>query len=100
MIIHNTTYSVAHESDEEWVQWARGLLLPAISKLPGVSSCKFLKLLTEVENDGVTYTVQTEITSLPAAEEFLTEHTPRLQSLVAEAFPGRVLFFQTLLKVM
>lgn len=100
MIIHNTTYSVVHEADDDWVQWAKERLVPAITELPGVRSCRFLKLLTEVESDGVTYTVQTEIETLPAAEEFLEKHDPGLQSRIADAFPGQVLYFQTLLKIM
>lgn len=74
--------------------------MPAVHALPGVRSSRFLKLLTEVESDGITYTIQTEIDSLPAAEEFLEKHDPRLQSLMTDAFPGQVLYFQTLLKIM
>ncbi len=100
MIIHNTTYSVAPEAEAQWALWMQEHHVPAVSALPGVSSCRFLKLLTEVESDGITYTVQAEIDTLPAAEEFLEKHDSRLQSLMTDAFPGQVLYFQTLLKIM
>ncbi len=100
MIIHNTTYSVAPSSDAEWALWIQEHHVPAVRELPGVRSCRFLKLLTEVESDGITYTIQTEIDTLPAVEEFLEKHDPGLQSRMADAFPGQVLYFQTLLKIM
>lgn len=100
MIIHNTTYSVLPESEEHWIHWIKEQHIPRIEKLPGVKSCQFLKLLTEIESDGITYTIQTELDSLTAGESYLQKHDPELQSGMMKNFPGQVLFFQTLLKIM
>ena len=100
MIIHNTTYSVLPGSEERWVRWTKEHHITGIEALPGVRSCRFLKLLTEVESDGVTYTVQTEIETLPAGELFLEKHDPAMQERMLGVFPGEVVFFQTLLKVL
>ncbi|GAA4444424.1 hypothetical protein GCM10023091_34510 [Ravibacter arvi] len=100
MIIHNTTYSVAPPAEAKWVLWVQEHHVPAIHALPGVSSCRFLKLLTEVEQDGITYTIQVELADLDAGEAFLQAHDPVFQAEMQEHFPGQVLYFQTLLKVM
>lgn len=100
MIIHNTTYSVLPTSEETWVAWIKETHLRKIESLPGVKTCQFLKLLTEVESDGVTYTIQVELDNLPNGEAFLEKHDPLLQSEVLKEFPEQVIYFQTLLKIM
>lgn len=100
MIIHNTTYSILPEIEEEWVSWVKESQLPVIKQVPGVKNCQFLKLLTEIESDGITYTIQVEIDSLAHGEAFLTEHDPALQNRVMERFPNKAIYFQTLLKIM
>jgi hypothetical protein len=74
--------------------------LPRVENIQGVVKCQLLKLLTEIESDGVTYTVQVEINNLSDAELFLTEHDPTLQTEITNAFPEQVIYFQTLLKIM
>lgn len=100
MIIHNTTYSISPECEADWIAWIQNVHLPKVKSLPDVKSCRFLKLLTEVETDGITYTIQTEIGSLASGEAFIGQHDPALQSDMMARFTGRMAYFQTLLKIM
>lgn len=99
MIIHNTTYSILPEIENRWVKWMQREHIPQIKTLPGVVNCRFLKLMTEIEGDEVTYALQTEIDNLPASEAFLQEHSPVRQHQMKQLFPGQVLYFETVLKI-
>lgn len=100
MIVHNTTYHVLPEVEERWLTWMKQQHIPQIKSLQGIRSCRLLKLLTEVEGDGITYTIQTEIDNVPAGEAFLQELSPSLQNHIRSQFPGQVLYFETLLRVL
>ncbi len=98
MILHNTTYNVLFEAETSWFEWMKARHLPALRGTPGVAACTFLRLLTEIDNGGSTYTVQVRFTALDAYEQFLLKYNPSLQDQITAGFPNQFVSFQTTLK--
>lgn len=98
MIIFNTTYNITHTVEQEWLQWMKTIHVPEIYTTQLISEVKILKLLTEIENQGVTYTCQLSFITM---EDFLTyqmQFQDDLQEKHHDLFKGQYVSFRTLLK--
>ena len=58
MIIFNITINISYAAEKDWLDFMKTVHIPEIlaTKLP--LECKLLRLLTEIENEGSTYTTQ------------------------------------------
>jgi hypothetical protein len=98
MIIFNTTYNITHTVEPEWLEWMKITHIPELQATELISEIKFLKLLTEIENQGVTYTCQLAFITM---EDFLTyqmQFQDDLQEKHHQQFKGQYVSFRTLLE--
>jgi len=98
MIIFNITVNISYSAEQEWVTYMKTIHIPEIlaSKLP--LEVKFLRLLTEIENDGSTYTTQFAFLTM---EDFLAYQTHFQTPLLEkhhQRFSGQYVSFRTLLE--
>ena len=98
MILFNTTYSVAPEVAPDWLRWMKAFYLPAVmaTKLP--VSHKVLRLLTELDNGGVTYSVQLDFTTLEDYDTYQNLHADAMQQRIQHRFGNQFVSFDTLLE--
>ena len=98
MIIYNTTYSVADEIAQDWLHWMKRFFVPAAmaTELPG--SHKILRLLTELDNGGTTYSVQLDFKTMADYSAYLAYHADTLRQRIQHRFGNQFISFDTLLE--
>ncbi|WP_080057011.1 DUF4286 family protein [Spirosoma aerolatum] len=98
MILYNTTYSVATEIADDWVRWMKRFYLPAAIATELPVSYKILRLLTELDNGGTTFSVQLDFTTRADYETYLEHHADTLRQRIQHRFSGQFVSFDTLLQ--
>ncbi len=98
MILHNITVNISRIAEMEWFDWVRTVHIPDYMATGLPIDHKMLRLLTEIENEGTTYSIQFFFKNM---EDFLTyqnEHQARLQQDHHRRFKDRYVEFRTLLE--
>lgn len=98
MILYNTTYSVAVEAGSDWLHWMKTAQLPAIMDTNLPVGHRVLQLLTEIDNGGVTYSVQLDFSTMADYETYQTQHANAMERQIQHRFGGQYVSFDTLLE--
>lgn len=98
MIIYNTTYSVAAPVATDWLRWMKTFHLPAVVATGLPQSHRVLRLLTELDNGGVTYSVQLDFATRADYDAYLSRHADAMQQRIQHRFGGQFVSFDTLLE--
>lgn len=98
MILYNTTYSVAIETGPDWLRWMKTFQMPAVMATGLPVSHKIRRLLTEIDNGGVTYSVQLDFHTLADYEAYQQHHADALQQRIHHRFGGQFVSFDTVLE--
>jgi hypothetical protein len=98
MIIFNITVNISYAAEKEWLQYMKTVHIPEIlaTKLP--LECKLLRLLTEIENEGSTYTSQFTFRTMEDFLAYQTHFQADLQERHHALFNGQYVSFRTLLE--
>ncbi len=98
MIIYNITFNINFPAEKEWLQYMKNHYMPKILETGLPVECKMFRLLTEIENEGATYTVQFRFNCM---EDFMAYQTKYQSSLIDKhhnMFNGQYVSFRTLLE--
>ncbi|MBD2752800.1 DUF4286 family protein [Spirosoma validum] len=98
MILYNTTYSVATEIDTDWLRWMKLFFLPAAMATELPVEHKILRLLTELDNGGVTYSVQLNFSAMEDYLAYQELHADTLRKRIQHRFGNQFVSFDTLLE--
>lgn len=98
MILYNTTYSVASEVAIDWLRWMKLFFLPAVMITDLPVGNKILRLLTELDNGGVTYSVQIDFDTMAAYLAYQKGHADSLRQRIHHRFGNQFVSFDTLLE--
>ncbi|MFD2570712.1 DUF4286 family protein [Spirosoma soli] len=98
MILYNTTYSVASEIASDWLRWMKAFYLPAVMATQLPVSYRMLRLLTELDNGGVTYSVQFDFRTMDDYSSYQHLHADAMQERIKHRFSNQFLSFDTLLE--
>ncbi|MBD2699348.1 DUF4286 family protein [Spirosoma sp. BT702] len=98
MIVYNTTYSVATEVADDWLRWMKRFYVPAVLATELPLSHRILRLLTEIDNQGVTYSVQLDFDTLGDYTTYQEQHADALRQRIQHRFGGQYVSFDTLLE--
>ena len=98
MILYNVTVNVDSDLASEWLDWMKGHHIPKVISTGCFSGYKILRLLTEVENSGITYSIQYQMKDLAAYEYYSREYAPALQREHSLKYEGKFVAFRTLLE--
>ena len=98
MIIYNITYNINYDAEKEWLLYMKTTHIPSIldSTLP--LECKLLRLLTEIENAGSTYTNQYLFRTMEDFLAYQTHFQAEAQERLHALFNGKYVSFRTLLE--
>jgi hypothetical protein len=98
MIINNITYNVDRTLEEDFLAWLKEVHIPEVMNTLKPKSYKILRLLTEIENAGSTFSVQYKYNSLADFEEFENEFQEDLNYEIHKRYNGHYVFFPSLLE--
>jgi len=98
MILYNTTYSVANEVEQDWLHWMKTSHIPAILATGLPISHKVLRLLTEIDNGGATYSVQLDFNAMEDYFTYQSLHANSMQQRIQDRFSNQFVSFDTLLE--
>lgn len=98
MIIYNITYSIDPEIESEWLSWMKDVFSVKISSTNLASSIKILKLLTDIDGDGVNFTFQLDFKRTDQLATFEELYQAVLEGEHHKQFAGKYVSFRTLLK--
>lgn len=98
MIIYNITFNINFPFEKEWLQYMKNNYLPQILKTGLPVECKLLRLLTEIDNEGATYTTQFRFNCMEDFMAYQTEFQSNLIDKHHEMFNGQYVSFRSLLE--
>ena len=98
MFLFNITFNIEPHISQQWLKWMKANFVPAVmqTKLPRKST--ILKLLTEVENAGTTYSFQFHFKSMEDFLNFEFNHKEQILDRHDMLFRGKFVQFSTLLE--
>jgi hypothetical protein len=100
MIIFNITVNISYAVEKEWLAWMKQVHIPEIIETGLLLEHKLLKLLTEIDNDGSTYTSQFTFRTMEDFVTYQAKFQPDFQEKHHDRFNGQYVSFKTLLEEM
>jgi hypothetical protein len=98
MIIFNITVNISYAAEKEWLMYMKQVHIPEINATGLLVEHKLLRLLTEIENEGSTYTSQFTFRTMEDFLAYQTSFQSKLQEKHHELFNGQYVSFRTLLE--
>lgn len=98
MILYNITINVDLRIEREFLRWMKDVHMPDVMATGLPVTNNVLKLLTEVDNGGATYTFQYWFQTMEDFVTYQSLHQPLLQQQVADRYADRYASFRTLLE--
>ena len=98
MILYNITYSVEKEIENQWLDWIKTEYVAEIVQTGLVVEHNILKLLTEIDNGGVTYSFQCWFKTMAECEAYQIQFADDIQDKHYQRFKGKFVEFNTLLE--
>jgi Domain of unknown function (DUF4286) len=99
MIIYNETYNVEFSIEKEWLHWIRQQYIPRVVATDLSNDQKILRLLTEVDSSGATYSIQLTFDSMEYYFTYQNECLLNFRQEMSAKYPGKYFTFSTLLEV-
>ncbi|MBC7410004.1 MAG: DUF4286 family protein [Arcicella sp.] len=98
MIIQNITYSINKDLEQDFLDWMQNTHVQNVMITGFPKSFKIMRLLTEVENGGATFSFQYNFDNLNSFEVFEREYFDDLNYEVDKRYTGKYVFFPSLLE--
>ena len=97
MIIYNETIIVDEGIYKEWLNWMQTVHIPAVMATGHFDSYRVLNVL-DSPNEGVTYCIQYQASTLENYNKFNTEHQQSLQAAHQQRFENMFVMFNTIMQ--
>ncbi len=98
MLFHNITYNIDINAEADFLDWMRNTHIPNVMLSGFPKSFQILKLLTEIDNGGVTYSVQYFFDSIEGFEVYENDYLDDFNFAVDKRYRGKYVFFASLLQ--
>jgi hypothetical protein len=98
MILYNVTVNISRMAEAEWMNWMKTVHVPEVMATGLPIAHKMLRLLTEVENEGTTYSVQYTFRTMDDFLAYQNEFQAELQQKHHDRYRERYVAFRTLLE--
>lgn len=98
MIIYNVTTNVEHSVHDEWLEWMKNAHIPDVMATGLPIGNRFLRLLTEIDNGGVTYSIQYLFADMEDYETYQNKFSGALRDEIDRHYRGKYVSFRTLLE--
>lgn len=98
MILFNITCHIEKSINKPFIDWIKINYLPKLSDCNFVSNATFLKLLTEIDDQTFTYSIQIVFEALPYYSQFQLENEENFLQEIQQKFTSKIFIFTTLLE--
>ena len=98
MILFNITVNISLAAEKDWLRFMKEVHIPEIMASGLPLETKLLRLLTEIDNEGVTYTNQFIFRTMEDFLAYQTNYQAELQDKHHQKFNGQYVSFRTLLE--
>jgi hypothetical protein len=98
MILFNITVNISQAAEKDWLRFMKEVHIPEIMASGLPLETKLLRLLTEIDNEGVTYTNQFIFRTMEDFLAYQTNYQAELQDKHHQKFNGQYVSFRTLLE--
>jgi hypothetical protein len=99
MILYSVTINIENEVHDEWLSWMKNNYIPTLVKSGLIVENKILRLLTEVDNEGTTYSFQYYLKEMAHYKQLENTLIPDLQNSLYGLYKNKYVEFTTLLEV-
>ena len=98
MILYSVTVNIDRTIEQDWLQWMKTIHIPEIMATGLPLANKLLRLLTEIENEGTTYSCQYYFQTMEDYFTYQQLHSPELQQKHHDRYANKYVSFRTLLE--
>jgi hypothetical protein len=98
MFLYNVTYNIEHAAHDEWLAWMKQSHVPDVMATNLPIGNRIFRLLTEIDNGGVTYTFQFFFADMEDYETYQNQHANRLRAEIDRRYHNKYVVFRTLLE--
>jgi hypothetical protein len=99
MYLYNVTVNLEDSIHDEWMNWMTQKHLAEVMATGCFVAHRMLKVLTEIENNGTTYSVQYYFNTMADYERYQEKFAPALRSEGQKKFGEKMVAFRTLLEI-
>jgi hypothetical protein len=99
MILYSATINIDNEVHDQFLRWMRSNYIPAIIQSGLIVESKILKLLTELDNGGTTYSFQYYLNTMDDYNQLENVVMPSLKNDLHHLYQSKYVEFTTLLEV-
>jgi hypothetical protein len=99
MFLYNVTINVEDEIHSDWMDWMRTTHIPEVMATGCFVANRMLKVLSEMENNGTTYSVQYYFNRMEDYHRYKDRFAPGLQKESSQRFGEKSVSFRTLLEI-
>ncbi|MFT4031335.1 MAG: DUF4286 family protein [Siphonobacter sp.] len=98
MLLYNITYNIEYAAHDEWILWMKDIHVPEVLATNLPIGNRIFKLLTEIDNGGVTYSFQYFFADMDDYLNYQNNFAARLGGEVERRYKGQFVTFRTLLQ--
>lgn len=99
MYIYNVTVNIEDDVHEDWLHWMKTKHIPEVMATGCFVANRLLKVLSEIENNGSTYSVQYYFNRMEEYVRYQDKYAPALQDDHRERYKDKFVAFRTLLEI-
>lgn len=98
MLIYNVTINIDDNVHDEWLKWMKNVHIPHVMETGLPIGNRMMRLLTEIENGGQTYSVQYYFADMEDYLDYQDNYSPALRKEIDKHYQGKYVAFRTLLE--
>ena len=98
MLLHNITFNVENSVHDQWLNYMKTNFVPAVMKTNLPRKSLIMRLLTEIDNSGMTYSFQFFFDEMEDYMSYEMNFREGIYQEIARNFAGKYVMFSTLLE--
>ena len=98
MVLFSLTVNIDNEIEDEWLEWMRQTFIPSLWLTGFFQEKRFLRLLSDQEQGGLTYSLQLTMDNIEKMKEFEKHHFQDFRKMLYGKYAGRLVDFHTVLE--
>ena len=99
MYLYNVTVNVEDDVHDQWIDWMKSKHVPDVMATGCFVANRMLKVLSEIENNGTTYSLQYYFGKMEDYQRYQDKFVKGLQAEHTERFKDKYVAFRTLLEI-
>jgi len=99
MYLYNVTVNIEDDAHDQWMEWMKSKHVPDVMATGCFVANRMLKVLSEIENNGTTYSLQYYFNRMEEYVRYQDKFAKGLQAEQQAQFEGKFVAFRTLLEI-